>query len=155
MSNTDEQNKDNMAVDDVIKQISDFSEKLHAKNQKRIKNGIICIFVIPLIFLIVLFAADSSKVVYLLLWVISMFIIAAYLISVAYIDYTMQEKLEKLELLPVCQDSEADIPEYHFLFLSEIPFSLLHMPHALTYRTLCHHFSGIRPSVQISFLSDF
>lgn len=99
MSNTDkEQNKNNMAVDDVMKQISDFSEKLHAKNQKRIKNGIICIFVIPLIFLIVLFAADSSKVVYLLLWVISMFIIAAYLISVAYIDYTMQEKLEKLGL---------------------------------------------------------
>ena len=99
MSNTDkEQNKNNMAVDDVMKQISDFSEKLHAKNQKRIKNGIICIFVIPLIFLIVLFAADSSKVVYLLLWVISMFIIAAYLLSVAYIDYTMQEKLEKLGL---------------------------------------------------------
>lgn len=99
MSNTDkEQNKNNMAVDDIMKQISDFSEKLHAKNQKRIKNGIICIFVIPLIFLIVLFAADSSKVVYLLLWVISMFIIAAYLISVAYIDYTMQEKLEKLGL---------------------------------------------------------
>lgn len=99
MSNTDkEQNKNNMAVDDVMKQISDFSEKLHAKNQKRIKNGIICIFVMPLIFLIVLFAADSSKVVYLLLWVISMFIIAAYLISVAYIDYTMQEKLEKLGL---------------------------------------------------------
>ena len=99
MSNTDkEQNKNNMAVDDVMKQISDFSEKLHAKNQKRIKNGIICIFVIPLIFLIVLFAADSSKVVYLLLWVISVFIIAAYLISVAYIDYTMQEKLEKLGL---------------------------------------------------------
>lgn len=99
MSNTDkEQNKNNMAVDDVMKQISDFSEKLHAKNQKRIKNGIICIFVIPLIFLIVLFAADSSKVVYLLFWVISMFIIAAYLISVAYIDYTMQEKLEKLGL---------------------------------------------------------
>ena len=99
MSNTDkEQNKNNMAVDDVMKQISDFSEKLHAKNQKRIKNGIICIFVIPLIFLIVLFAADSSNVVYLFLWVIYMFIIAAYLISVAYIDYTMQEKLEKLGL---------------------------------------------------------
>ena len=43
MSNTDkEQNKNNMAVDDIMKQISDFSEKLHAKNQKRIKNGIIC-----------------------------------------------------------------------------------------------------------------
>ncbi len=90
--------QDSMAVDDIMKQITDFSEKLHTKNKKRIKNGIVCILVIPLIFLIVLFIADSSKVVYLLLWVISMFIIAAYLITVAYIDYTMQEKLEKLGL---------------------------------------------------------
>ncbi len=100
MSDKDKEDKrkDSMAVDDVMKQITEFSEKLHAKNKKRIKNGIICILVIPLIFLIVLFSVNSSKVVYLLLWVISMFLIATYLIAVAYIDYTMQEKLEKLGL---------------------------------------------------------
>ena len=32
------------------------------------------------------------------MWVISLFIIAIYLITVAYIDYTMQEKLKNLGL---------------------------------------------------------
>lgn len=98
MSSGDKNEDINMSVKDVLNQIKDFSEKLHMRNRKRIKNGLICILVIPLIFLIVLFAADSSKVVYLLLWVISLFIIAAYLITVAYIDYTMQEKLKNLGL---------------------------------------------------------
>lgn len=98
MSNEEKNENINIDVDEIIKQITDFSEKLHMKNRQRIKNGIICILVIPLIFLIVLFAADSSKVVYLLLWVISLFIIAIYLITVAYIDYTIQEKLKNLGL---------------------------------------------------------
>jgi hypothetical protein len=93
MSNEEKNENINIDVDEIMKQITDFSEKLHMKNRQRIKNGIICMLVIPLIFLIVLFAADSSKVVYLLLWVISLFIIAIYLITVAYIDYTMQENL--------------------------------------------------------------
>lgn len=98
MSNEEKNENINIDVDEIIKQITDFSEKLHMKNRRRIKNGIICILVIPLIFLIVLFATDSSKVVYLLLWVISLFIIAIYLITVAYIDYTMQEKLKISDL---------------------------------------------------------
>lgn len=42
------------------------------------------------------FNADSSKVVFLVLWIVSLFTISAYLIYVEYMDYTLQERLTEL-----------------------------------------------------------
>ena len=39
---------------------------------------------------------DSSKVVFLVLWIVSLFTISAYLIYVEYMDYTLQERLTEL-----------------------------------------------------------
>ena len=75
-------------------QIQEFSHTLHERNQKRIKAGLWCIAIIPMIFLILLLHMESSKVVYLLLWVISLFLISAYLVTVATIDDQMQKKLK-------------------------------------------------------------
>lgn len=79
-----------------MSQIQKFSEELHRKNQLRIKVGLWCIAIIPMIFLILLFVMNRSNVVFLTLWVISLFIIAGYLVTVAYLDYEMQEKLKEL-----------------------------------------------------------
>ena len=50
----------------TLMQIQEFSHTLHERNQKRIKAGLWCIAIIPMIFLILLLHMESSKVVYLL-----------------------------------------------------------------------------------------
>ena len=67
------------------------------------------------IFLILLLHMESSKVVYLLLWVISLFLISAYLVTVAYIDDQMQKKLKQLGL---------DLKEGHDYLVQDLPSRL-------------------------------
>ena len=73
-----------------------YEQKMHETNQKRIKIGLKCIWIIPLIFLALLFWTDSNKVVFLILWIASLFGIAVYLILVEYADYNLQEKLNEI-----------------------------------------------------------
>lgn len=73
----------------------DYERKIHEKNQRRIRVGLRCIIIIPLVFLILLFWTESNKVVFLILWIVSLFAIAAYLITVEYMDYNLQEKLKE------------------------------------------------------------
>lgn len=80
----------------MYEMLVEYERKIHEKNQKRIKIGLKCIFIIPLIFLILLFWTESNKVVFLILWIVSLFLIAVYLIAVEYMDYNLQEKLKEL-----------------------------------------------------------
>lgn len=88
--------KKNVDLEKVKEEIKLFSEELHAGNQRRIKNGLICIAVVPLFFLLLMFIMDTAKVVYLLLWVISLFVMCTYLLLVAYIDDRLQAKMKEL-----------------------------------------------------------
>lgn len=76
--------------------ILEYQQEMHEKNQKRIKYGIRCVLIIPLIFMAVMFALDSNKVVFLVLWIVSLFAISIYLIVVEYSDYQAQMKLSEL-----------------------------------------------------------
>lgn len=73
-----------------------YEGQIHQKNQKRISIGLKCILIIPLIFLALLFWTNSSKVIFLILWIVSLFILAAYLIAVEYMDYNLMERMAKL-----------------------------------------------------------
>lgn len=73
-----------------------YEQKMHENNQKRIRIGLKCIWIIPLIFLTLLFWTDSNKVVFLILWIASLFGIAVYLILVEYADYNLQERLNEI-----------------------------------------------------------
>ncbi|MGN0353301.1 MAG: hypothetical protein ACI4ES_16795 [Roseburia sp.] len=73
-----------------------YENEMHEKNQKKIKIGLGCIWIIPLVFLCLLFWTDSSKVVFLILWITSLFGIAIYLILVEYSDYKLQKKLGEI-----------------------------------------------------------
>ena len=73
-----------------------YEQNIHLQNQKRIKIALKCIAIIPPIFLILLFWTDSNKVVFLILWIVSLFALATYLILVEYVDYNLQEKLNEL-----------------------------------------------------------
>ena len=87
---------DTVHEDDVKSRLVAYYAAIHEKNRKRIKTGMICMFVIPVVFLILLFTMQSSKIVYLVLWIASLFILCGYLIAVEYSDYLLQEKLEAL-----------------------------------------------------------
>ena len=54
-----------------------YEQEIHKKNQKRIRIGLRCLIIIPLIFLALLFWTESSKIVFLILWIVSLFILCA------------------------------------------------------------------------------
>lgn len=82
---------------EMYEKLMDYESSLHEINQKRIKIGLRCIYIIPLIFLVLLFITDSSKIIFLVLWIASLFGIAIYLIGVEYVDYKLQEKMNEID----------------------------------------------------------
>ncbi len=88
---------------DIMSQVLAFRDNAHAENVNKLKAGIKCIFTVPACFLILLFLTGSSKIIFLVLWIASLFIIAAYLIHVEYSDYKIQEMVNSL------QDAEDNI----------------------------------------------
>lgn len=71
-------------------------EEIHRQNQKHIKNGLKYIVFIPLVFLALAFFTESGKVVYLTLWIVSMFLLSAYLIYIEYLDFQVQERIARI-----------------------------------------------------------
>ncbi|MBQ5734942.1 MAG: hypothetical protein IIV51_06125 [Lachnospiraceae bacterium] len=94
---TDVRVKDEDAVKykEIYDAIIEYERKIHIKNEKRIKIGLRCIIIIPMIFLFLLFVTESSKVIFLILWIVSLFVIASYLIAVEYMDYNLQKKIKE------------------------------------------------------------
>ena len=76
--------------------VIEYEKEAHRKTQRRIAVGLKMIIIIPLIFLALLFFTGSSKVIFLILWIVSLFILAAYLITVEYMDYNLMERMAKL-----------------------------------------------------------
>lgn len=80
----------------IFNKMLDYYTQSHRKNKKRIRVGMICMIVIPLIFLMLMFTMNSSKIVYLVFWIISLFALCTYLIAVEYMDYNLQERMKEL-----------------------------------------------------------
>lgn len=84
--------------------------QFHSGNQRRIRKGMLSLLLVPLAFLVLLFLSDGSRVIFLLLWIVSMFGIAAYLIAVEYVDYEMQNKVKKITQKEVELDQLMPLP---------------------------------------------
>lgn len=84
--------------------------QFHSGNQRRIRKGMLSLLLVPLAFLVLLFLSEGSRVIFLLLWIVSMFGIAAYLIAVEYIDYEMQNKVKKITKKEVELDQLTPLP---------------------------------------------
>ena len=80
----------------IFNKMLDYYTQSHRKNKKRIRVGMVCMIVIPLIFLMLMFTMNSSKIVYLVFWIISLFALCTYLIAVEYMDYNLQERMKEL-----------------------------------------------------------
>ncbi|MCR5196270.1 MAG: hypothetical protein K6D38_08120 [Pseudobutyrivibrio sp.] len=73
--------------------------EVHLKNQKKIRVGLKINILLPLIFLVISFVTERSKLVFLVLWIVSLFGIAFYLLYVEYMDFKIQEQLKELGIL--------------------------------------------------------
>ena len=69
---------------------------LHKNNRRRIRNGMRMLLVVTVGQMLLMFLAQGNKVFTLMLWIFSMFAVAAYLIAVEYADYELQKKLEQI-----------------------------------------------------------
>lgn len=79
----------------LFQQLVNEEEQLHKQNQRRIRSGIRCLAWIPMLFLALLFLTESEKAIFLILWVVSLFVIAGYLMYIEYIDFQAQERLHR------------------------------------------------------------
>ena len=61
--------------EESYRRIMEYQNEEHLRNQKKIRWGIRCVILIPMIFLMLMFSMDSSKVVFLVLWIVSLFTI--------------------------------------------------------------------------------
>lgn len=110
----------NLDLDVVLAEITAFAENMHTKNQHKKKVCLRCMMIIPLVFMVLMFTMDTAKVVYLLLWVISLFIFCAYLIVIDYIDDKLARKLNELNIEIKEKQADTSLTDSIKAFLSEV-----------------------------------
>ena len=85
---------------------------LHRANQHRIRSGLRALLAVTVGLMLLMFLADGNKVFTLMLWILSMFAVAAYLIAVEYMDYELQKKLRDIaQLQEGVFDGLIELPE--------------------------------------------
>lgn len=85
---------------------------LHRANQHRIRSGLRALLAVTVGVMLLMFLADGNKVFTLMLWILSMFAVAAYLIAVEYMDYELQKKLRDIaQLQEGVFDGLIELPE--------------------------------------------
>lgn len=82
-------------VDGFVK----YQQDLHVKNQKKISVGLKINILLPLVFLLLCFFTDGSKLIFLILWIISLFGIAFYLMYVEFTDYKVMAKMKEFGMI--------------------------------------------------------
>ncbi|MCR5416087.1 MAG: hypothetical protein K6E79_04760 [Pseudobutyrivibrio sp.] len=83
----------------------DMQQEVHLKNQKKIKVGLKINILLPLVFLIISFLSNRSKLVFLVLWIVSLFGIAFYLLYIEYTDFKLQEQMKEFGIM----EEEAEV----------------------------------------------
>lgn len=79
------------------KELTDKAEKFERTYSRRIRRGFNCIFILAFVFLILMFSLES-KLVFLILWIVSVVVLAFYLIIMEYIHDKTQKQLELAKL---------------------------------------------------------
>ena len=79
---------------ELYERLLERGEAMHANNKKRIRVGLILLGLLPVILIIIRLLTDSDRVVFLIIWVLCMFAICSYLISIEFIDDSLKKTLE-------------------------------------------------------------
>lgn len=96
-------------------------KRLHELIKIGIRQGLKMLVIVPLLFMVVMFLTQGSKGIFLVLWIVSTFVIAAFLIALEYVDHGIQKRLEAITgmesalpddpLMPEIELPEIDIEE--------------------------------------------
>ena len=92
------ENKNEIKYEELYDRFMDYQTKVHEANQKRIRLGLKVNIFFPLIFLTLCFLTDGSKLIFLILWIVSLFGIAFYLMYVEYSDDKLQRQMKAFGL---------------------------------------------------------
>ena len=77
----------------------ELQKSVHLNNQKKIRVGLKLNILLPLIFLVICFLSNRSKLVFLVLWIVSLFGISFYLLYVEYMDFKLQEQMKEFGII--------------------------------------------------------
>ena len=94
--------RNNHKYEELYTELLGRGEMLHESNKRRIRRGLIILVILPVVLEFIRWMTDSDKVVFLIIWIIIMFVLSAYLISIEYLDYSIEETLRDVT------DTEAD-----------------------------------------------
>ena len=93
----------------LYEEMLSYSRTKHQMNQKKIRIGLTVNIFVPLIFLVLSFIISEAKLVFLLLWIVSLFGIAFYLIYVEFSDYKMQDQWKEMGIGAKEEESDASL----------------------------------------------
>ena len=96
-------------------------ERMHHITQHGLRAGVIWLLLLPVLLAVIRRLTDSSKVAFLIIWIIGMFIISAALIFVAYADHQLKRFLGEVKQYVPQTDAELDALLPELGSLSEAP----------------------------------
>jgi hypothetical protein len=100
-----DRNRQDIRYEELYNRLLDRGMALHENNKKRIRAGLVLLGVFTVLMILIRMITNSDRVVFMILWVVGMFVISIYLISVEYIDDSIRKTLEEVS------DREADFGE--------------------------------------------
>ena len=86
-------------------------ELLHERIKVGIRQGLKMLLIVPLLFMVVMFLTQGSKGIFLVLWIVSTFVIAAFLIALEYVDHGIQKRLEEITGMENAQPEDSIMPD--------------------------------------------
>ena len=88
--------KQDSRYEELYTQLLERGLDIHINNKKRIKAGLIMLVLLPVVLGIIRRLTGSNKIMFLIIWVFCMFILCIYLITIEYIDDSIQKTLEEV-----------------------------------------------------------
>lgn len=122
---TDKEEEFSKERKEALDKIDKVYEHEHDNNKRKLKYGIYCLLGVPMVFLVLLFTMNSSKLVFLVLWIASLFVISGYLVAVEYSDFKMQENFADILNEHKEKESLLDVPDITDIDLSRFERPML------------------------------
>ena len=97
-----DRNNQDIRYEDLYNRLRERGMALHESNKKRIRVGLVLLGLFTVLMILIRLITNSDRVVFMILWVVGMFAISVYLISVEYLDDSIRKTLEDVS------DREAD-----------------------------------------------
>ncbi len=82
--------------------LNKLAQDFHEKRKKRLKASGIVLVLLPVVLGLIRWLTDSDKFVFLLIWILCMFALPAYLVSMEYLDEVIQNNFD----LDAAEDAE-------------------------------------------------